>query len=117
VERIDTLAFTVYFAVPALLLFEMSSELFRFASGVQTHGVLFGLIFLASFMISGVNLFAAIRFYRKDMNFLYSVWHSFAVNVYVWLHWIPCIVIALCQIMFRKQASTWHRTEHVGLSK
>jgi 1,2-diacylglycerol 3-beta-glucosyltransferase len=116
VERIDTLAFTVFFAVPSLLLFELTSELFRFASGVQTHGILFALIFIASFMISYVNLFAAIRFYRKSMPFWYSLWHSFAVNLYVWLHWLPCIVIALCQIMFRKQASTWHRTEHVGQS-
>jgi 1,2-diacylglycerol 3-beta-glucosyltransferase len=114
VERIDTLAFTVYFAVPALLLFEMTSELFRLLTGTQTHGMLFGLIFLASFLVSGVNLFAAIRYYRSNMPFWYSLWHSFAVNVYVWLHWVPCIVIALCQIMFRKQASTWHRTEHVG---
>jgi len=114
VERIDTLAFTVFLAVPTLLMFEVVSELIHGVSGVKAHGHLFLLIFFAAFMVSQINIFAAIRFYRRNMSLWYSIWHSLAVNIYLWSHWIPSIMISLCQIMFAKEAAAWHRTDHVG---
>ncbi len=114
VERIDTVAFTVFLTVPTLLLFEMGSQFVRLANGLPTQGSLVGIIFLAAFMISQVNLLAAIHMYRERMPWWKYLWHSLAVNLYIWLHWIPCIVTSLCQIVFCKGAATWHRTEHVG---
>ena len=113
VERIDTLAFTAFFVVPALMLLETISELVHFSTGMPTNGRFFTLIALAVFLISQLNLFVAIKIYRK-MPIWETFTHSLAVGLYVYVHWIPCIVISLCQILFGRRASTWHPTEHVG---
>jgi 1,2-diacylglycerol 3-beta-glucosyltransferase len=115
VERLDTIAFTVLFVVPALMLLEFSSELIHFSTGLPTHGRLFALISIIIYLISEMNIFVAIKIYR-NMPIWKTLVHSLEVSAYVYLHWIPCIVISLRQIMFGKQASTWHPTEHVGHS-
>lgn len=113
VERIDTLAFTVYFVVPALLMLELTSELIRFSTGVPTYGSFLALIVIAVFWISQINFFVSIRLYRK-LPFWRALFHSIAVIAYVYAHWVPCIVISFGQILFGKKSSTWHRTEHAG---
>lgn len=115
VERLDTIAFTVLFVVPALMLLEVTSELIHFSTGLPTHGRLFAIISMIIFLISELNIFVAIKIYR-NMSYWRTFLHSLEVSAYVYLHWIPCIVISLRQIMFGKQASTWHPTEHVGHS-
>jgi 1,2-diacylglycerol 3-beta-glucosyltransferase len=113
VERIDTLAFTVYFVVPALILLELTSEIIRFSTGVPTYG---RFLFLASFAVmwvTQINCFISVRLYR-DMSFWKALLHSFGVNLYIWAHWVPVIVVSFGQILFGKQASTWVRTEHHG---
>lgn len=115
VERIDTLAFTVYFVVPALMLLEVTSELFRFAYGIPTYGRFLSLIAFAVLLISWFNLFVAIRIYRK-IPFWDAFVHCIEVIAYVYAHWVPCILISFCQILFGKEASTWHPTEHLGES-
>ena len=114
VERVDTLAFATFFAVPALVFLEAVSELMHFASGGQTHSSSLLLVSMAVLMVAQFNLFMAIKLYRRKMSFWQTFTHSFEVNAYVFGHWLPCIFISFCQIMFRPQASTWHRTEHVG---
>ncbi|MBK9144816.1 MAG: glycosyltransferase family 2 protein [Candidatus Melainabacteria bacterium] len=113
VERIDTLVFTVYFVVPALILMELTSDVLRFFTGGPTYGSFLALSVLAVLWVSQLNLFIATRLYRK-----LGVWEalvdSVLVTAYLFLHWIPCIVISFGQILFGKQASTWHRTEHIG---
>jgi len=111
VERLDTLAFTVYFVVPALMFLEVLSELGHVLSGVPTNGRFLALIALAVFGISQFNFFIAIRIYR-NMGFWKALKHSFEVSTYVYAHWLPCIMISFAQIIFGKQASTWHPTEH-----
>jgi 1,2-diacylglycerol 3-beta-glucosyltransferase len=115
VERIDTLAFTTYFVVPALMLLEFTSEIVHFAIGVPTNGRLFALIAIAIFAISQLNFLVAISIYR-NMPFWKALWRSLLVILYVYVHWIPCIVISLCQIMFGKRASAWSPTERIGHS-
>lgn len=114
VERLDTLAFTVYFVIPALMFLEVSSEITRLSMGVPTYGKFFALISLAVFFVSQLNLFVAIRLYRKKMSVWRTFLHTFEVSSYVYAHWLPVIFISFCQIIFGKQAATWHRTEHVG---
>jgi 1,2-diacylglycerol 3-beta-glucosyltransferase len=116
VERIDTLAFTAYFVVPALMLLELTSELVRFSMGVPTYGKFFALLTVAIFLISQLNFFVAIRIYRSNIPFWQAMVHSFEVITYVYTHWVPCILISFCRILFGKSASTWHPTEHVGES-
>lgn len=114
VERIDTLAFTVYFVVPALMFLELSSEIMRLSMGVPTYGKFFALISLAVFVVSQLNVFCAIRFYRSKISFWRAVAHSFAVVTYVYAHWVPVIIVSFGQIISGKKASTWHPTEHIG---
>lgn len=116
VERLDTLAFTVFFVVPSLLLFEFSTEVSHLLAGMPIQGGFFVFVALAAMLISQLNLFIAIRFYRRNASVFEALWQSYAVNAYIYLHWVPCIVISLCQILFGRQVSTWHRTEHVGSS-
>lgn len=112
VERIDTLAFTVYFVVPALMLCEVTSECFRLAMGVPTYGKFFGLISIAVFLISQMNMLVAIRIYRPGMSVWRALMHSVEVNLYIFCHWVPVVIISFYQIMFGKRASKWHPTEH-----
>jgi 1,2-diacylglycerol 3-beta-glucosyltransferase len=116
VERLDTLAFTVFFVVPTLLLCEFSTEVSRLIAGLPIQGGFFVFVAVSAMLISQLNLFIAIRFYRRNASIFEALWQSYAVNAYIYLHWVPCIVISLCQILFGKQTSTWHRTEHVGSS-
>jgi 1,2-diacylglycerol 3-beta-glucosyltransferase len=116
VQRIDTLAFTAYFVVPALMLLEMTSEVVRFATGVPTDGSFLALITIAIFLISQLNFFVAVRIYRSEIPFWQSMLRSFCAITYAYAHWVPCILISLCQILFGKGASTWHPTEHIGES-
>lgn len=114
VERLDTLVFTVYFVVPALILLEATSNVVRFTMGVPTYGKFLALGAMLVFAISHLNFCFAVRTYRGGMALWKLFAHCFVVNSYVYLHWVPCIVIAFCQIIFARQTSTWHRTEHVG---
>lgn len=111
VERLDTLAFTVYFIVPALMLMEVSSEIVHLLMGVPTYGMFFALLTIAVLLISQVNMFLAIRIYRK-MAWWDALVHSTEVILYVYGHWVPVITVSFCQILFGKQAATWHPTEH-----
>ena len=117
VERIDTLAFTVYFIIPTLCLTELSSEITRFMMGVPTNTKLFALLSVAVFVITQIDMLIALRIYRKRMPLLKSALHSFSVTSYIYLHWVPVIVASFCQILFGKTTSTWHRTEHTGEAK
>ncbi len=114
IERIDLLIFTVYFLVPALMLLEVTSDVMRFATGVPTHGLFTVLIAAAIFLITQFNMILAMRTYRDAMPAFKTIWHSFAVVAYIYLHWCPCIIVSFCQILFGKSTYTWHRTEHVG---
>jgi len=114
VERIDTLAFATFFVVPALVFLEAISDLVHGVTGGASQSSSLLLVMLAVFLVSQFNFFMAIKLYRERMPFLEMVIHSLEVNAYVFAHWLPCIFISFCQIMFRPQASTWHRTEHVG---
>lgn len=114
IERIDLLIFTVYFLVPALMLLEVTSDVMRFATGLPTNGCFTILIGTAIFLITQFNMILAMRTYRKPMPMFKTVWHSFAVVAYIYLHWCPCIIVSFCQILFGKSTYTWHRTEHVG---
>ena len=114
VERIDTLAFTVYFIVPTLCLTELSSEISKFALGVPTNTKLFALLTIAVFVITQIDMLIALRIYRSKMPIVKSFVHSFAVTAYIYTHWVPVIVASFCQILFGRNTSTWHRTEHTG---
>lgn len=116
VERLDTLVFTVYFVVPALLTLEIASEVMHIATGVPTYGKFLALIVIAIFGISQINFLIAMRIYRAPMSFLRALVRSFYVTAYVYGHWVPVIVVSFCQILFGKQVSTWHRTEHAGVA-
>jgi 1,2-diacylglycerol 3-beta-glucosyltransferase len=116
VERLDTLVFTVYFVVPALLTLEIASEIMHIATGVPTYGKFLALIVIAIFGISQINFLIAMRIYRAPMSFMRALVRSFYVTGYVYGHWVPVIVVSFCQILFGKQVSTWHRTEHAGVA-
>jgi len=115
-ERLDTVAFTTFFVVPALIFLEAVSEVVRFATGGPTHPTFLALVSMAVLIIAFLNFFVAIRIYRPKLSFLEAFTHTFEVNAYVFLHWIPCILLSLNRILFRQTASTWHRTEHAGHS-
>ncbi|HEY9870880.1 MAG TPA: glycosyltransferase family 2 protein [Candidatus Obscuribacterales bacterium] len=114
VERLDTMAFTTYFVVPALIFLEVFSEAFNAISGRPTNCSFFCVVTTAIIIISQLNFFIAMRLYRKRMPAWRAFLHTFEVNAYVFAHWMPCVFASLSQIMFKRQASTWHRTEHVG---
>ena len=114
VERFDTLAFTVFFVVPAIVLLEVISEVLHYFCGISTHATFLAALTGAIFIISQLNLFIAIRVYGKPMPLTSSISHSLSVGGYLYLHWVPCVFSALKQIIFGKRVSTWHPTEHVG---
>lgn len=115
VERIDTLAFTVYFVVPALMLLEVTSECLRFLLGVPTYGKFLALICISVLLITLFNFFVAIKIYRKK-TFKDSFIASLKTTIYVYGHWLPVMFSSFCQILFGKRTSTWHPTEHIGLA-
>ncbi len=114
VERLDILAFISEFAIPALMLLEIISDAISFATGGETHARFLVLVALAVLAISLVNFFIAIRIYRPHLTILEALNHTLEVNCYVYAHWVPCVLISFVQIMSGRQASKWHRTEHVG---
>ncbi|MFN8552145.1 MAG: glycosyltransferase family 2 protein [Candidatus Obscuribacterales bacterium] len=116
VERLDTIAFTVYFVVPALMFLEVTSEITVLSMGVPTYGKFFAPISLAVFIVSQLNLFVAIRLYRNKMSIWRTFWHSFQVGTYVFAHWVPVSLSPSVRLFFGKSSSTWHPTEHVGVA-
>lgn len=114
VERVDTLAFTVYFIVPALCVTELSSEISKFAMGMPANTRLFALLATAVFVITQIDMLIALRIYRNKMPFVRSFFHSIAATAYIYIHWVPVIIASFYQILFGKNTSTWHRTEHTG---
>lgn len=116
VEKIDILAFLSEFAVPGLMLLEILSEIFRTLAGEPdcAHpGFLLFVALLTSF-ISAVNLFIAIRLYRPEKPLFDALGHTGVVNAYIYAHWVPCVLVSFVNIMFKQEASKWHRTEHLG---
>jgi 1,2-diacylglycerol 3-beta-glucosyltransferase len=114
VERLDILAFLSEFAIPGLMLLEVVSESFNFMIGQPIYPKFLIMVASLTFFISLVNFFIAIRTYRKELSVWESIIHTVEVNSYIYAHWVPCIIISFLHIAFRRQASTWHRTEHLG---
>jgi 1,2-diacylglycerol 3-beta-glucosyltransferase len=112
VERIDTLVFTVYFVVPALILCEIVSECVHLVMGIPTNGKLFGLLSIAVLLITQMNMIVAIRMYRPQLGLYKTILHSFEVNAYLFGHWVPVVIVSFCQILFGRKTSTWHPTQH-----
>lgn len=117
VERLDTLVFTVYFVVPALLVLEFTSEAMHLAAGVPTNGIFLALITMAIFLVSQINFLISMRIYRAPITFFKALGQSLYVTAYVYGHWVPVITVSFCQILFGRQVSTWHRTEHAGVAE
>ncbi len=116
VERLDILAFMSEFAIPGFLALEIIIETFNFLIGEPIYPKFLVMIAALTFTVSLVNFFIAIRTYRKEFGFWEAFFHTFEVNTYMYAHWVPCIIISFVHIAFRRQASTWHRTEHLGES-
>lgn len=114
VERLDILAFLSEFAIPGFLFLEVMLETVDFLIGEPIYPKFLIMVATLTFVISLVNFFIAIRTYRKEMSFWEAFVHTFEVNTYMYAHWVPCIIISFVHIAFRRQASTWHRTEHHG---
>lgn len=112
VERLDILAFLSEFAIPGLMVLEIMSESISFFTGGPIHPKFLIMVTLIAYLISMVNFFISMRFYRKDLSAARAFIHMFEVNTYVYAHWVPCVLISFVNIAFKRQASTWHRTEH-----
>ena len=116
VERLDILAFLSEFAIPGLMALEIVSESINFMMGEPIYPKFLLMCASLTFLISLVNFFIAIRTYRKELSVWDSITHTVEVNSYIYAHWVPCIIISFFHIAFKQQASTWHRTEHLGES-
>jgi len=114
VERLDILAFLSEFAIPGFLVLEILSEAVNFVSGQPFYFRVFFMGAALTFIISLVNFFIAIRTYRPELSVWQAFIHTFEVNSYVYAHWVPCIIVSFINIAFKREASTWHRTEHMG---
>ncbi len=114
-QRIDTLMFTVFFSVPALMLLEVISEAAYLATGQPTHGRFLCGVATVLILIAMANLFTAVRLYRQ-LPLARAIVHTVEVNAYIFAHWVPCVLISISQIVFRNGASRWHPTEHRGHS-
>ncbi len=95
---------------------EIVSESINFMMGEPIYPKFLIMCASLTFLISLVNFFIAIRTYRKELSVWDSITHTVEVNSYIYAHWVPCIIISFFQIAFKQQASTWHRTEHLGES-
>jgi 1,2-diacylglycerol 3-beta-glucosyltransferase len=115
VDRLDTLAFFSYFAVPALFILEILSDTIALMTGGETHTRFLLMIAAAVLAISMVNFFIAIRLYRNK-TLLASLVHTVEVNFYVFAHWMPVVTISFLRILSGRGASKWHRTEHAGMN-
>lgn len=116
IERVDTLAFATFFVVPAMIFLEGISAIVDFATGVPTQSISIVLVSIAVFLVSLFNLAMALKHYRKPKPNWDVFILAFEVNSYIYAHWLPCIFISFCQILFKPQASTWVRTEHLGVN-
>lgn len=116
VERLDILAFLSEFAIPGLMLLEIVNETVNYLIGGPVSLKFLLMAACLTFLISLVNFFIAIRTYRPELTRWEAFLHTFEVNTYVYGHWLPCILISFVNIAFKRNASTWHRTEHVGES-
>ncbi len=116
VERLDTLVFTVYFVVPALMLLEVTSEVVHLLTGVPTYGKLMVTVAMGIFVTTQINEMIARNFYRQKRSFFRAYFESALVVAYIYGHWVPVITFSLSKILFGKQVSTWHRTEHTGVA-
>lgn len=112
-ERIDTLVFTVYFVVPALVVLDSIYEILHFATGMPTYGRFLALLSFLVLWVTQIDIFIALRMYRKT-PILTALWKSWVVDIYIYGHWVPVIIVSFYQILFAKSSSTWHRTEHAG---
>jgi len=113
VERLDTLVFTVYFLVPAVVFLEFTNNIIRLMTGTQTYGTFLAIGYFFVLWVSQINFFIAVRLYR-NMPPVKAFFHTILVTLYVYGHWVPCILVSFSQILFGRQVSTWHRTEHHG---
>ncbi len=93
------------------MFLEFTNNVIRFFTGQQTYGSFLALGYLAVLLVSQINFFIAVRMYR-GMPAMKAFFHSILVTMYVYGHWVPCILVSFAQILFGKQVSTWHRTEH-----
>lgn len=114
IERIDMLAFALFYVVIGLLGVEFVLDISKMLSGSHAHGRLILLMFLIVFLITQFNLFVASRIYQPELSFLNCLWRSFFVNVYIFLHWLPCFTRAISKILFGKRCSDWKPTKHLG---
>ncbi|MBU6451932.1 MAG: glycosyltransferase family 2 protein [Cyanobacteria bacterium REEB67] len=116
VERLDTLVFTVYFLVPALMLLEVTSEVVHLLTGVPTYGKFLAIVAMGIFLTTQVNEMIARKFYRDQVSFPRAFCESFLVTAYIYAHWVPVITFSISKILFGRQVSKWHRTEHTGVA-
>ncbi len=116
IERIDLLAFTVFFIVPALIGLEVFVETYRFFTGASTHPILLLLMVVIVLIIAQFNIIVASRFYQSELSFTTAFFRSFIVNAYIFAHWMPCIVKAITKILLDNKSSKWHPTKHIGAS-
>jgi 1,2-diacylglycerol 3-beta-glucosyltransferase len=117
VERLDTLVFTVYFLVPALMLIEVTAETLNLLLGFPTHGKFLALVAMAISAVTQIDVLIAMRIYRAPVSFFRALVQSFFVTLYIYGHWVPVIVVSFAKIFFGRQVSTWHRTEHAGVGE
>jgi 1,2-diacylglycerol 3-beta-glucosyltransferase len=114
VERVDILAFLSEFAVPGLMLLEVVSEFFNFLIGEPVYPKFLVMAASVLFVVSLIHFFVAIREYRKELSVWEAIMRTLEVNFYAYAHWVPCVIISFVRIALSSQASTWHRTEHLG---
>jgi 1,2-diacylglycerol 3-beta-glucosyltransferase len=114
VKRLDILAFLSEFAIPGLMLLELVCESVNFLSGEPVHPKFLLTLSAVCLSISMTNIFVAIRTYRKELSIWEAMIHNLEVNFYMYGHWVPCVMISFWRIAMSSQASTWHRTEHLG---
>lgn len=113
-ERVDTFAYSGMFIVPALIFMEAISQVTRLIGG-GTPDFRFSIFApLLLLLTCESNILAGIRYYRPNLPWGRAFFHSFVVMVYVFLLWIPCVLLSLSRVFFKQEASIWHRTEHVG---
>lgn len=72
---------------------------------------------MAIFLVSQINFLISMRIYRAPITFFKALGQSVYVTAYVYAHWVPVITVSFCQILFGRQVSTWHRTEHAGVAE
>lgn len=113
VERLDMLAFLSEFAVPALMGLELISELAAYLTGQATHMRFVLVMSTIIYLISLMNFAVALHIHRGT-TWLQSLWRSIIANSYLYVLWLPVVIVSFAHIALRRNASPWHRTEHVG---